>query len=92
VHAGRVAGVHVARTADGLSIRIRGASTVLGDPEPLIVLDGQPLPQGSGARELALVNPADVARVEVLKDGGSTAFYGVRGANGVLLITTKRGR
>ena len=88
--AGRVAGVHVERTATGVSLRIRGTNTVLGQTEPLVVLDGQPLPQG--ARELALINPADVARIEVLKDAGATAFYGMRGANGVLLITTKRAR
>ncbi len=88
--AGRVAGVQVARTPEGLSVRIRGVSTLLGDPEPLVVLDGQPLWQGT--RELALINPADVDRIEVLKDGGATSFYGVRGANGVLLITTRRPR
>ena len=86
--AGRLAGVHVQRTADGFSIRIRGVRTILGEPEPLVVLDGQPLTQG--ARELALISPADVARIEVLKDAGSTAFYGMRGANGVLVITTRR--
>lgn len=86
--AGRVAGVYVQRTADGFSIRIRGVSTILGEPEPLVVLDGLPLTQG--ARELALISPADVARIEVLKDAGSTALYGMRGANGVLVITTRR--
>lgn len=86
--AGRVAGVQVVRTTDGLSIRVRGPATLLGGGEPLVVLDGQPLAQG--ARELLLINPADVARIEVLKDAGSTALYGVRGTNGVLLVTTRR--
>ena len=88
--AARVAGVHVERSATGFSLRIRGTNTVLGSTDPLVVLDGQPLPQGG--YDLTLLNPADVARIEVLKDAGATAFYGMRGANGVLLITTKRAR
>jgi TonB-dependent SusC/RagA subfamily outer membrane receptor len=86
--AGRVAGVYVVRTATGLSLRILGPNTVLGEMEPLVVLDGHPLQQGT--QQLALINPADVARIEVLKDAGATSFYGVRGANGVILVTTKR--
>jgi TonB-dependent SusC/RagA subfamily outer membrane receptor len=86
--AGRVAGVSVQRTLTGYSLRIRGVTTVLGETEPLVVLDGHPLPQGG--RDLAYVAPADVERIEVLKDAGATAFYGMRGANGVLVITTKR--
>lgn len=87
---GRFAGVHVVRTANGLSLRIRGVSTFLGSTEPLIVIDGMPLHGGGNA--LVGINPNDIARIDILKDAGATAIYGSRGANGVVLITTKRAR
>lgn len=83
---GRFAGVSVTRGADGPLLQIRGASTIIGSSAPLIVVDGMPLPPGGSA----LVNPADVARIRVLKDVAETALYGVRGANGVVLVTTRR--
>jgi TonB-dependent starch-binding outer membrane protein SusC len=85
----RVAGVTLARTADGgLSIRIRGATSINGNTEPLFVIDGLPIDPGPGG-SLVGINPHDIASIEVLKDAASLAFYGVRGANGVILIKTK---
>lgn len=90
--AGRFAGVQVLPTSSGgFSIRIRGLSTFTGNPEPLYVVDGQPVTVTRG-RGVDWLNPADIARIDVLKDAASTALYGVRGGNGVILITTKRGR
>lgn len=88
--AGRFPGVQVyAAPGGGIQVRIRGASTIDGSTEPLYVVDGYPLPPGTGG--LVGINPADVARIEVLKSAGELAQYGVRGANGVVRITTKRG-
>jgi TonB-dependent SusC/RagA subfamily outer membrane receptor len=87
--AGRFPGVLVTRTASGdLSVQIRGTSTLIGTTEPLYVVDGLALPPGTGG--LISVPPNDIERIEILKDAGSTAYYGVRGANGVVLIRTKR--
>jgi TonB-dependent SusC/RagA subfamily outer membrane receptor len=86
----RLVGVVVVRTADGIAVRIRGSSSLHGSNEPLYVLDGTPmtpLPNGT----LAGLNPRDIASIEVLKDPAQTAMYGVRGANGVIVIKTKRG-
>jgi TonB-dependent SusC/RagA subfamily outer membrane receptor len=89
---GRFAGVEVVRLAGGgFSLRIRGAGSFMSSNEPLYVLDGVPLPQAPGGA-LVGVAPHDIERIEVLKDASSTALYGVRGANGVILITTKRGK
>ena len=82
---GRVAGVTVHRTPGGFSVRIRGRSSIYGSNEPLYVVDGLPLSFGPVA-----INPADIESIEVLKDAASTAIYGSRGANGVILITTIR--
>ncbi|MDQ6871203.1 MAG: TonB-dependent receptor plug domain-containing protein [Gemmatimonadota bacterium] len=84
-----VPGVMISLTADGwLSVRIRGATTINGSTEPLYVIDGLPIQAGpSGA--LVGINPHDIASIEVLKDAASLAFYGVRGANGVIIIKTK---
>jgi TonB-dependent starch-binding outer membrane protein SusC len=71
-------------------VRIRGVHSLLGTNEPLYVIDGMPLPFGM-QNQLAGIDPRDVARIDVLKDG-SAAIYGSRGANGVVLIATKRGR
>jgi TonB-dependent SusC/RagA subfamily outer membrane receptor len=88
--AGRVAGVVVTRAPDGgLAVRIRGTSTVSANAEPLFVIDGVPIEPGPGG-SLFGINPYDVERIEVLKDAASTTMYGVRGANGVILVQTKR--
>jgi TonB-dependent SusC/RagA subfamily outer membrane receptor len=87
---GRVAGVQVNRLpGGGYSVRIRGAATIMGDGEPLYVIDGVPV-RSRGGSVLDGIPPADVARIDVLKDGASAAIYGVQGANGVILITTRR--
>lgn len=82
---GRLPGVNIRRVRGGLSVQIRGVGSFSSSNEALIVIDGV---QSSGM-VLAGVNPEDVERVEVIKDGAA-ALYGVRGANGVLLITTRR--
>jgi len=87
---GRFAGVRVIQTPQGIAVRIRGASFSNPAAEPLYVIDGFPIDAGPGG--LIGINPADIQMIEVLKDAGSIAEYGVRGANGVVLITTKRGR
>jgi TonB-dependent SusC/RagA subfamily outer membrane receptor len=87
---GRVPGVLVMRTAGGgVAVRIRGVSSFYGSNEPLYVIDGIPIEAGpSGA--LSGINPYDIASIRVLKDPADTAIYGIRGANGVIVITTKR--
>lgn len=88
---GRAAGLEVQRVGNqpgaGAQIRIRGTRSISGSNDPLIVLDGIPF-EGT----LNDINPDDVASIEILKDASATAIYGSRGANGVLLITTKRGK
>lgn len=87
--AGHVAGVMVFRTPDGgVAVRLRGGSSIMGNNEPLYVLDGIPIQPGPNG-SLTGLNPYDIASIEVLKDVVSTAVYGVRGANGVIVITTK---
>lgn len=88
--AGRFAGVEVTKIPGGISVRIRGGSTINGSNEPLYVIDDMVIEPGPGGA-LVGINPADVEKIEVLKDIGSTAMYGSRGANGVILIKTKRG-
>jgi TonB-dependent SusC/RagA subfamily outer membrane receptor len=89
---GRFPGVDVIRTpGGGFSIRIRSVSTLLGNQEPLYVVNGIPVDVEPG-RGLDWLNPADIARIDVLKNAPETTMYGVRGANGVILITTKRSR
>jgi TonB-dependent SusC/RagA subfamily outer membrane receptor len=90
--AGRVAGLTVLRRADGgFSLRVRGTSSILGSGEPLLVVDGLPIDVGA-AGALAGLSPRDVQRIDVLKDAGATAIYGIRGGNGVVVITTRWGR
>lgn len=87
-----VPGLEVTRLANGnYQLRIRGRRSFResGD-DPLIVIDG--IPSSAGAAALADLSPRDVAQIEVLKDAGATAKYGSRGANGVIVITTKRAR
>ena len=86
---GRFPGVEVIPIAGGgVSVRIRGATSVALSTEPLYVVDGMPIHAEPGGA-LKWLDPHDIQRIEVLKDIGSTAFYGIRGANGVILITTK---
>jgi TonB-dependent starch-binding outer membrane protein SusC len=85
---GRVAGLQVIRGASGLVLRVRGPSTISGDADPLVIVNGTQL--SGSANLLYSVNPQDVSRIEVLKDAGSTAIYGSRGANGVVLVTLKK--
>jgi TonB-linked SusC/RagA family outer membrane protein len=87
---GRAAGVSIQQT-DGapggnVMIRIRGGNSISGGNEALVVVDGL---QGA---DLSVINPNDIESMEVLKDASATAIYGARGANGVILITTKRGK
>ena len=70
----------------GVTVRIRGVGTA-GNPDPLFVVDGLPM----SPEAIATINPSDIKSVEVLKDAASSAIYGSRGANGVVLITTKSG-
>ncbi|MEP4091452.1 TonB-dependent receptor [Reichenbachiella sp.] len=84
----------------GSTIRIRGTSSILGTLEPLYVIDGVPIsnPQNVGAvsgpvlNPLETINPSDIESIEILKDASATAIYGTRGANGVIMVTTKRGK
>lgn len=90
----------------GLSIRIRGSNSFLGGTEPLYVIDGVPFnnsnsggtPSSIGGDEkqtlniLAFINPNDIESIDILKDASATAIYGSRGANGVVMITTRKGR
>lgn len=89
--AGRFAGVQVFRLPEGIAVRIRGSTSVLGSNEPLYVIDGMTIEPGEGGA-LVGINPQDIDKIEVLKDVGATSLYGGRGANGVIVITTKRGR
>ncbi|HET9982031.1 MAG TPA: TonB-dependent receptor plug domain-containing protein [Longimicrobiales bacterium] len=88
---GRIPGVDVQRLPGGdFAVRVRGGATVLDGGDPLYVVDGMPLMAGVPPRLLlAGIDPADVVRIDVLRDGGSAAIYGLRGANGVVLITTR---
>jgi TonB-dependent SusC/RagA subfamily outer membrane receptor len=106
---GRIAGLNVTQstglTSAAVSLRLRGNVNIMGDGNPLIVLDGVPLitgtnGDGSGSvgntygyqnSPLSEINPNDIDKVEVLKDGASQAMYGARGANGVILLTSKKG-
>ena len=87
---GQIAGVQVnARTGqpgEAMMIRVRGSNSLAGGNEPLYVIDGMPVEKMNSD-----INPEDILSMEVLKDASSTAIYGSRGANGVVMITTKRG-
>ena len=98
--AGRAAGVQVTSSNGVLGvaprIRIRGIGSITSDTYPLVVVDGIPIATGglggyASNNSLTDINPADIESVEILKDGSATAIYGSRAANGVMLITTKRG-
>jgi len=104
---GRAAGVQVTQTSGKpgaeTSIRIRGTSSINAGNEPLYVIDGMLVNSDGGdvstgvnlgprISPLSSINPSDIESIEILKDASSTAIYGSRGANGVVLITTKRGK
>jgi TonB-dependent SusC/RagA subfamily outer membrane receptor len=83
-------GVWVGRSADGgLAVRIRGGSASMGNTEPLYILDGTPFTPGLGG-SLTGLNPYDIASIKVLKDPADLTMYGMRGANGVIVIKTKQ--
>jgi TonB-dependent starch-binding outer membrane protein SusC len=97
--AGRISGVQVntnsGRPGGRTTVRIRGFSSINSSNNPLYVVDGVMLPMGNleqASNPIDYINPNDIVSVEVLKDASSTAIYGSRGANGVILITTKKGR
>jgi TonB-linked SusC/RagA family outer membrane protein len=102
---GRVAGVNVTSSSGtpggAININVRGVGTIQGSAQPLYVVDGIPIATGSFSQlgvgnqtlnSLADINPNDIESLDVLKDASATAIYGSRGANGVVLITTKRGK
>ncbi len=93
---GRLSGVDIKRTSGkpgtDFNIEIRGANSITGSTQPLYVIDGIAVAQnGAATNPINDINPADIERIDILKDASSTAIYGSRGANGVVLITTKRG-
>jgi len=103
---GRAAGVVVQQNSGepgaGTTVRIRGTSSISAGNEPLYVIDGVPIltsssdvtsgaAKGTAQNPLSTINPNDIASIEVLKDASAAAIYGARAANGVILITTKRG-
>ena len=99
--AGRAAGVQVTSNTgiigEAPTIRIRGVASIGSGTAPLIVVDGMPIISGdvggyASANGLGAINPNDIESFEVLKDGAATAIYGSRAANGVILITTKKGK
>lgn len=96
--AGQMAGVVVTQSTGapggGASVRIRGAGSLSAGNEPLYVVDGFPVTNDFDQRNnpLNTINPADIDNIQVLKDASATAIYGSRGANGVILITTKSGK
>ena len=91
---GKVAGVTVQQTSgqpgSGMTIRVRGASSIASSNDPLYVVDGVPVGEGSSA--IAYLSPQDIETMQILKDASSAAIYGSRAANGVVLITTKQGK
>jgi len=88
---GRAPGVRVLHYQDGtIRLQIRGIGSPTGHNDPLIVIDGSPTSELRPGSALAALNPSDVVTIDVLKDAASTAFYGMRGANGVIVITTRQ--
>ena len=95
----RMAGVQITQNSSApggnISVRVRGTNSINGTSEPLYIVDGIQISNSGGVNEvspLSTINPSDIESVEVLKDASATAIYGSRGANGVVLITTKRGQ
>jgi len=101
---GKVAGVQITTVSGqpgaGNIVRVRGTSSILGSNEPLYVVDGIPLDGGGSAAgisgtsisPLTTISPSDIESIDILKDASATAIYGSRGANGVIMITTKQGQ
>lgn len=93
---GQISGLQVTQTSGnpggGVVMRIRGSGTI-GNNQPLFVVDGFPIGSSfnNDLNPLSTINPNDIASIEVLKDASATAIYGSRGANGVVIITTKKG-
>lgn len=88
---GRVPGLTVIPRPDGgYTIRIRGNDSLLSSQEPLIIVDGVPIASHAIDSALAGLTPDDIRQVDVLRDVSATAIYGVRGAGGVIIITTRR--
>lgn len=88
----RVPGTQLVRDANGaLSLRLRGEGSFYSDGRPLVVVDGVELDPAQSSL-LTTINPHDVATIQVLKDPSQLSLYGIRGSNGVIVITTKRGR
>ncbi|MDD4010248.1 MAG: TonB-dependent receptor plug domain-containing protein, partial [Fermentimonas sp.] len=90
--AGQVAGLQIQQVsgrpgAEGLAIRVRGTSSITQSNDPLYVVDGYPMQESA----FRMISPSNIQSIEVLKDASSTAIYGSRGANGVVIITTKKG-
>lgn len=90
---GRAAGLQVINNSQdpgaGATVRIRGGSSLRGSNSPLVVVDGFPLGE---AGDLKQINPADIESIEVLKDASASAIYGSRGANGVIIVTTRKAK
>jgi TonB-dependent starch-binding outer membrane protein SusC len=97
---GKVAGVMVQQVSGqpggGVSIQVRGVSSITGNNSPMYVIDGVIIPPpgdpGSGSNPLNSINPSEIESIDVLKDASATAIYGSQATNGVIVITTKRGR
>ncbi|EJL63915.1 SusC/RagA family TonB-linked outer membrane protein [Flavobacterium sp. CF136] len=99
---GKLAGVQITQTNGkvdgGINIRVRGAASISAGTEPLYVLDGIPLvtsdesTNGAATNPLLTLSPNEIESIDVLKDASSAAIYGARGANGVIIITTKKGK
>jgi TonB-linked SusC/RagA family outer membrane protein len=99
---GKLAGVQITQTngkvEGGISVRVRGAASISAGKEPLYVLDGIPLvttnesSNGAPTNPLITLSPNEIESIDVLKDASSAAIYGARGANGVVIITTKKGK
>nr|WP_315151291.1 TonB-dependent receptor [uncultured Flavobacterium sp.] len=99
---GKLAGVQITQTngkvEGGMSVRVRGAASISAGKEPLYVLDGIPLitmnesSNGAPTNPLLTLSPNEIESIDVLKDASSAAIYGARGANGVVIITTKKGK
>jgi len=88
----RSPGVWVGRGSDGgIAVRIRGGSSLMGNNEPLYIVDGSPFQPGPGG-SLTGINPYDIESIKVLKEAADLSMYGVRGANGVIVIKTKMKR
>ena len=104
---GTISGVQVTQSSGqpggGVSIRVRGGTSIAAGNEPLYVIDGFPISNSNSTTDagvtngpkinpLSTISPSDIEAIDVLKDASATAIYGSRGANGVILITTKKGR